>query len=119
MEMSPRIVWRVDPPPPSLQSTVCVWPPPGTHARLFQKVRQEMLLSTELAQCSVNFQCRKAVQVILFVTKATVVPRGRSRIESLTDLFSLCFVNIRSGGEPEHPVHKQKNEYLLQKCTVQ
>ena len=35
MEILSRIFWRVDPPPPSLQSTVCVWPPPGTHARLF------------------------------------------------------------------------------------
>ena len=35
MEMSSRIFWRVDPPSPSLQSTVCVWPPLVTHARLF------------------------------------------------------------------------------------
>ena len=33
MEMSSRIFWQVDPPHPSLQSIVCVWPPPGTHAR--------------------------------------------------------------------------------------
>ena len=35
MEMSSRILWRVDPPFPSLQSTVCLWPRPGMHARLF------------------------------------------------------------------------------------
>ena len=34
MEMSSGVFWRVNPPPPSLQSIVCVWPPPGTHARL-------------------------------------------------------------------------------------
>ena len=33
MEMSSRIFWQVDPLHPSLQSIVCVWPPPGTHAR--------------------------------------------------------------------------------------
>ena len=35
MEMSSGILWRVVPPFPSLQSTVCLWPPPPwTHARL-------------------------------------------------------------------------------------
>ena len=35
MEMLSGIFWRVDPPPPSLHSIVCVWPPPGKHAHLF------------------------------------------------------------------------------------